>query len=318
MDVIREELGKFEKFILKSMSSNVPFIDEVSKYVMGGGGKRIRPALVILSARVCNYRGRKTIPYAAIVELIHTATLLHDDVLDNAKIRRGRPSVNELWGNEQSVLLGDFFYSKAVEIVSKYGDKEVIRIISRATTEVTKGEILEVLRTGDLDLKEEEYFEIVGFKTASLFGAACEMGALLAKKGKDTRETFRRFGEKLGFAFQLTDDVLDYVSEERTLGKKIGTDLKERKVTLPLILALKSSTKAERRMVELIFKKTRINSKDFLAVKDFIEKRNGFIETYKIAKTFIEEAKDCIKGIPFSPYKESLLKLCDLIPERKS
>ncbi|MCX7857307.1 MAG: polyprenyl synthetase family protein [Deltaproteobacteria bacterium] len=318
MKIISRELERFEKFLFSSTKTTVPFIGNVSRYVMEAGGKRIRPALVILSSKICGYSGKRAIAYAAVIELIHTATLLHDDVLDNAKLRRGRPSVNHLWGNEPCVLIGDFFYSKAVEIMGKDGDKELIRIVSRATTEVAKGEILEILKTGDLTVDEREYFEIIGSKTAALFSAACEIGAVLANKERKTREALKKFGENIGLAFQLTDDALDYISTDRSLGKKVGTDLKEKKVTLPLIKALKAASLQEKRMVEEIFEKKRVTSQDFYKVKDFIERKGGFKYTYEVAKRFIEEGKDLLVSISPSPHKNTLLKLSDDILTRKS
>ncbi len=318
MEIISKEMEKFERTLIESTESGVPFIENAARYVLEAGGKRIRPALVILSSRLLGYRGKRSLWYATVIELIHTATLLHDDVLDNAKVRRGRPSVNSLFGNEPSVLLGDFFYSKAVEIMGRDGDSELIRIVSRATTEIAKGEILEIIRTGDLGLKEEEYFEIIGKKTAALFSAACEIGAVLAKKGKKERSKLKEFGEKIGFAFQLTDDALDYLSTDLKLGKKVGTDLKEKKVTLPLIHTLKKASKKEREIIGEIFKKDRIGSRDFLKVKDLIERKGGFEYTYKVAKRFVEEGVKSMEGIPKSPYRESLLRLALSIIERKN
>lgn len=318
MEIIREEMAKFEKMLIESTKSDLPFIDEATKYIMEGRAKRIRPALVILSSKICGYKGKRSISYAVIVELIHTATLLHDDVIDNARIRRGKPSINRLFGNEPCVLLGDFYYSRAVEIMGKDGDKELIRIISHATSQIAKGEILEILKTGHLDLDEQEYFEIIKKKTAALFSACCEIGASLAKKEKKIRDSLKEFGEKIGFAFQLTDDALDYLSTEKTLGKKVGTDLREKKVTLPLIWTLRVSEEEERKMVREIFKKDRIEKKDFLTVKELIKKRGGFEYTYEVAKSYVEKAKKCVEVFQPSPYLQALLDLATSIIERKN
>jgi octaprenyl-diphosphate synthase len=318
METIRKEMARLERFLIEITGSGVPFIDNATRYVIDGGGKRIRPALVILTSKLCGYGGKRAIIYGAIIELIHTATLLHDDVLDNAKLRRGRPSVNHLWGNEPCVLLGDFFYSKAVEIMGEDGDKELIKIVSGATVEVAKGEILEILKTGDLNLSEEEYFEIIGSKTAALFSASCEIGAVLAKKGKKTRDLMKEFGKNLGYAFQLTDDALDYLSTDMSLGKKIGTDLKEKKVTLPLIYALRMAKKEEREVINSVFKKSRISAEDFSKVKKIVESRGGFAYTYRIAAKFIDEAKRQLMKFPHSPYKINLTRLAETICERKS
>lgn len=318
MEFLRDELKEFERLILDVANSRIEVVERIVRYIFDGKGKRIRPALVLLTSKALGYYGPRSLSYALVVELIHTATLLHDDVLDNAKVRRGKPSVNKVFGNQTCVLIGDFLYSKAVEIMGIDGDSELIRIVSQATTEVAEGEILEIARTGDVSLSEEEYFEIISKKTASLFAASCEIGATLAKSGRQTRRLLRSFGEMLGLSFQIVDDILDYLSEGKVLGKKIGTDLREKKVTLPLIHALSVSGEKERELVREIFDKGRVVKRDFLSVKRLIEDSGGFDYARKRAKELAHRAKESLHTVPDSPYKEALLKIADETVSRKS
>ena len=241
MKLVEKDLNKLELSIDRLITTKIGFIKEIVNYIIKSGGKRVRPILVILSAKLCGYRGEKHIPFAAIIEFIHTATLLHDDVVDNAKTRRGVSTVNTVWGNEPSVLVGDFLYSKSFELMSNEGNPEILKIISQATTALSEGEILEIIKTADIDTTEKDYFEIIGNKTAVLFSAACEIGAILGKVTTKQRNALKNFGYKLGIAFQLRDDILDYTSYDDVLGKRVGTDLKEGKITLPFIHALKSA-----------------------------------------------------------------------------
>lgn len=318
MEFLKEELACFENMILDVTRSEVGTVERIVKYIFDGKGKRIRPALVLLTSRALGYDGPRSLSYAMVVELIHTATLLHDDVLDNAKVRRGKPSVNRLFGNQTSVLLGDFLYSKAVEIMGLDGDSELIRIVSRATTEVAEGEILEITKTGDLKLSESEYFEIISKKTASLFRASCEIGAELAKSGEKLRGILKSFGEMLGLSFQIVDDILDYISEGRILGKKIGTDLREKKVTLPLIKALERADIKRREFLEEVFRKPRISKVDFASVKSFIEDMGGFEYAKLRARELVDNAKRNLDYLPDTAFRDALIRIAEETISRKS
>lgn len=318
MEFLKEELARFENMILDVTRSEVGTVERIVKYIFDGKGKRIRPALVLLTSRALGYDGPRSLSYAMVVELIHTATLLHDDVLDNAKVRRGKPSVNRLFGNQTSVLLGDFLYSKAVEIMGLDGDSELIRIVSRATTEVAEGEILEITKTGDLKLSESEYFEIISKKTASLFRASCEIGAELAKSGEKLRGILKSFGEMLGLSFQIVDDILDYISEGRILGKKIGTDLREKKVTLPLIKALERADIKRREFLEEVFRKPRISKVDFASVKSFIEDMGGFEYAKLRARELVDNAKRNLDYLPDTAFRDALIRIAEETISRKS
>ncbi len=248
--LIKEDLDKLENSIEELLTTKVTFIRDVVHHLIKSGGKRIRPILVILSSKLCGYEDDGHLPYAAIVEFIHTATLLHDDVVDNAETRRGSATANTVWGNEASVLVGDFLFSKSFDLMVNGRNEEILRVMSKATTDLAEGEILELLKTSDAKTLEEEYFEVIACKTAVLLSAACEIGGLLGQVDAEKRAALRDFGFHIGMAFQLTDDLLDYTSSDSTLGKDAGRDLKEGKVTLPLIHALASVTASERETIE--------------------------------------------------------------------
>lgn len=316
--LIADDLTKLESTIQQLITTKIGFIKEIVNHIIRSGGKRVRPILIILTARLCGYKDEKHIPYAAIVEFIHTATLLHDDVVDNAQTRRGSSTANTVWGNEPSVLVGDFLFSKSFELMTHNGNEEILRIMSEATTALAEGEILELLKTCDADTTEKEYLEIINNKTASLFSAACEVGAILGKVDQKKRLALKDFGYNLGMAFQLTDDVLDYISYDAVLGKRVGTDLKEGKVTLPLIYALKSSTEKEKTYINNVLGKARVTAKDFERISKIIRKYGGVEYTVNATKQFIDEAKGNLQSFQPSAYKESLITLADYILARET
>ena len=288
--IIQKDLDKLELSIDELISTRVSYIKEIVTYIIKSGGKRVRPVLVMLCSKLCGYRGRKHIPYAAIIEFIHTATLLHDDVVDNAKTRRGLSTVNTVWGNEPSVLVGDFLYSRSFELMSRDGNNEILKTISKVTTALSEGEILEIVRTADVETTEKDYYEIIGNKTAVLFGAACEIGAILGGRPDSERRALRNFGYDLGIAFQLMDDVLDYTSYNDVLGKHVGTDLKEGKVTLPLIHVLRKADEKDKAYVEKIFTKQRITQRDFDRVLAITEKNGGIAYTLDATERHLTQA----------------------------
>ena len=315
--LIEEDLKTLESSIQELIATRVSFIKEIVNYIIKSGGKRVRPILVILTAKLCGYKNEKHISYAAIIEFIHTATLLHDDVVDNAQTRRGSSTANIVWGNEPSVLVGDFLYSKSFELMAEDGNHEILKTISKATTALSEGEILELLKTSDIDTREEEYFEIIGNKTAVLFSAACEIGAILGNMDKEKRLSLRNFGYNLGIAFQLTDDMLDYISCDNILGKHVGTDLKEGKVTLPLIHTLKLTNEKEKTSIKKVLDKNKVTIKDFERVRNIILKYGGIDYTSTIAKQYIDTAKKFLNIFQTSPYKNALLSLADYMLKRE-
>ncbi|MBA4418336.1 MAG: octaprenyl diphosphate synthase [Syntrophus sp. (in: bacteria)] len=315
--LIEEDLKHLEMSIQKLITTKVSFIKEIVNYIIKSGGKRARPILVILSARLSGYQGDLHIPYAAIIEFIHTATLLHDDVVDNAKTRRGNSTVNTVWGNEPSVLVGDFLYSKSFELIAENGNHEIMKTISKATTALSEGEILELLKTSDIETSEEEYFEVIGNKTAVLFSAACEIGALLGNSDNEKRSALKAFGYDLGIAFQLKDDVLDYVSYDAILGKHVGTDLKEGKVTLPLIHALQSAKENEIAFAKKVLDKPNMTAKDFERVRTIIGKYRGMEYTSDMTARYINEAIQYLNVFEASPYKDALITLANHMLKRE-
>ena len=315
--IIEKDLGRLEASIDELISTRVDYIKEIVSYIIGSGGKRVRPVLVILCSKLCGYKGKKHIPYAAIIEFIHTATLLHDDVVDNAKTRRGLSTVNTVWGNEPSVLVGDFLYSRSFELMSRDGNTEILKTISQVTTALSEGEILEIVKTADIETTESDYYEIIGNKTAVLFGAACEIGAILGGCPDKRRKALKSFGYNLGIAFQLMDDVLDYTSYNDVLGKRVGTDLKEGKVTLPLIHALKTLKNKDKAYLEKVISKERITQRDFDRVRDIIDKNGSISYTMHATEEYLGKAKKYLDTFGPSRYKDALLELADYMLKRE-
>lgn len=316
LKLIEKDFNKLELAIDSLDSTDVKIIKKIVNHIIKSGGKRVRPILVILTSKLCGFKGQRHIKYAAVIEFIHTATLLHDDVIDNAELRRGSSTVNTLWGNEASVLVGDFLYSKSFELMSKDGNSRIIEAVSRATTILSEGEILELLKTSDPNTTEDEYFEIVYKKTAILFSAACEIGAILARADTRKKQLLKEYGKNLGVAFQLVDDLLDYTSYDNKLGKQIGTDLKEGKVTLPLIHTLRSADAAEKELIKEKLAERSMSPSDFEKIKGIMEKYGSFEYTYNTTRQYIDEAKRCLDAFGSSRYKDALLSLTDMMLTR--
>jgi len=316
--LISQDLAQLEQSIEKLLTTRVIFIKEVVQHIVKSGGKRIRPILVILSAKICGAKDDRHIPYAAIIEFIHTATLLHDDVVDNANIRRGRLTANTIWGNEPSVLVGDFLFTKSFDLMVQIQNAEILRVMATATTSLAEGEIMELLRTSDINTTESDYYEVIDKKTAVLLSAACEIGAVLGGVDAERRSALKEFGHHLGMAFQLKDDLLDYVSTDSTLGKSTGIDFKEGKVTLPLIHALKFATPGERETIAAALEKRRTSKKDFQQVKSIIERYGGLEYTSNVSREHIDNATKFLGFFPPSPYKEALLELATYIITREA
>ncbi|MCX5816250.1 MAG: polyprenyl synthetase family protein [Proteobacteria bacterium] len=318
MKLIEPDLTKLEVSINRLVTTKVGFIKEIVNHIIKSGGKRVRPVLVILSARLCGHKDDEHIPYAAIVEFIHTATLLHDDVVDNAQTRRGASTANTIWGNEASVLVGDFLYAKSFELLADEGNDKIFGVMASTTKSLSEGEILELIRTSDIETSEEDYFEIIGNKTAVLFSVACEIGAILGKVDSNKKSSLKNFGYNLGMAFQLQDDILDYTSYDNVLGKRVGTDIKEGKVTLPLIYAIKSSNDKEKFSIQKVLKKSNVTVKDFESVRKIILKYGGIEYAINTTKKYTEAAKGCLNAFGASPYKEALLTITDYMLSRKT
>jgi len=309
LNLIGDDLKVVEQQFLKYLESDTPLIRRVGEYVLSSGGKRVRPALLLLSAKLCNYQGDKGVTIGSVIEFIHTATLLHDDVVDSATLRRGLASANTLWGNEASVLIGDYLFSKSFSMMVEVGSMDILRILSGATTVITEGEVMQLLCTGDIDLTEERYISVVRAKTAILMAAACESGAVLGGVSAVEQQALSDFGMGLGIAFQLMDDSLDYVASEEEFGKSIGHDLEEGKITLPLIHTLRQCSQEERALIEAVVEKEEMTSEDFKAVSALVNQYGGIEYTVKKAQGYIESCSAHLDIFKPGPAKDALLEL---------
>lgn len=314
--LIEEDLKKVELQFEENLRSEVTLIPTVGRYILASGGKRIRPLLVLLSARLCGYRGERSIPLASIVEFVHTATLLHDDVVDNANLRRGQKSANTVWGNEASVLVGDFLFSKSFSLMVADGDLEVLKALSDATTRMAEGEVLQLLKTCDLAISEEDYLEVVINKTAVLIAAACHIGAVLGRAPGAQVKALREFGMDVGIAFQLMDDCLDYVADREQFGKAVGADLEEGKITLPLIHTIRECSDAERSRVASIVEKEGLDPADLQWTLALIARYGGIEFTREQARRRIQAAKERLSSFPAGVEREALETVADYVLTR--
>jgi octaprenyl-diphosphate synthase len=316
MDLIEDELGQVEDEFKKNLQSEVPLIAKIGEHLLLSGGKRFRPTILLLSARLCGYKGKRQIQVASVIEFIHTATLLHDDVVDDAELRRGNASANSIWGSQASLLVGDFLLSKSFFLMVDDGDLKILNTISRATTRMAEGEIQELMRTSDLSLTEEEYLSIVTSKTASLISATCQIGAILAGVDGKKEQALADFGMNLGIAFQCMDDSLDYTSTEKEFGKEIGIDLQGGKITLPLIHTLRSCSPPEmQELVKIILSETP-DKPAFFSVVNLINKYGGIEYTLEKARRYVAKAKGYLDCFHPSREKTALLAMANYVVER--
>jgi len=316
-DFVRDELASVEDILRNGLSSDVHLIGQVGRYVFESGGKRMRPLLTILSSKVCGYEGGSHLIMAAVTELIHTATLLHDDVVDHAELRRGARSVNALWSSETSILVGDFLFTRSFYMMVQQKDLRILELISKACCQLAEGEILELAKSGDPGIEEDDYLKIVRDKTAVLISAACQLGPLLAKR-YEWEEPLGAYGMNLGMAFQLVDDLLDYSAAEWELGKTIGKDIQEGKVTLPIIRTLKRCTPREKKRLAEVIRSRSVSPEDLHDVFETVRHYDGLDYTQAMARNFVEKAKAHLKEIPASKAKESLLAVAEFVASRKS
>lgn len=316
LNLLKDDISRVEARFRLDLDSRVPLIRKVGEYVLASGGKRIRPMLLLLCARLTGYRGEAHIGLASVVEFIHTATLLHDDVVDSAVLRRGQDSANAVWGNEASVLVGDFLFAKSFSIMVRNRNLDILRALSDATTQMAEGEVLQLISTCDLDLDEERYIEVVRNKTAVLLAAACRSGAILGDAPADRQDALAAYGMELGIAFQFMDDALDYVAEQEEFGKARGHDLLEGKVTLPLIHALRQCSPEERSRVEEIVDQEDLPQEDLAYVVDLIDKYDGIRFTRQRAAIFVDQAKARLAVFEAGPIKEALEIVADYVVSR--
>ena len=312
-----EELKTVDQQLMGIFSSNVFLIPMIGKHILGGGGKRMRPLFLLLSSDLCGYKETNRSILAAIIEAIHTASLLHDDVIDGADTRRGNPAAHAVWGNQVVILVGDFLYSKALKIAVAQRKQRIMEALSEATTRMTEGEILQLHKIGDPEITQEEYFEIVAAKTGVLMSAACRIGAILANQPEQREMALARFGMKTGMAFQLTDDILDYVASPKDLGKKLGKDLEEGKITMPLLYLLKTASDAEQDEIRAIVKERAGGNSGLHRMMELFSKYHARDESLKTAASLVEEAKAELDLFPASAQKDALLSMADYAVQRK-
>jgi octaprenyl-diphosphate synthase len=314
--LLNDDMRRVEQQFRDDLASRVPLIRKVGEYVLASGGKRIRPMLVLLSSQLCGYRGEAHIGLASVVEFIHTATLLHDDVVDGAVLRRGQESANAVWGNEASVLVGDFLFAKSFSLMVRGGSLAVLQALSDATTMMAEGEVLQLVSTCDLELAEERYIEVVQNKTAVLLAAACRCGAILGGSTPAQEEALAAYGMDLGIAFQFMDDALDYVADQAEFGKARGHDLLEGKVTLPLIHALRCCSDVERLRVEEIIAGDELPQADLDTVIALIETYGGIDYTRRRAAELVEQAKAHLAAFAANPVRDAMYELADYVVSR--
>ena len=313
-ETIASDMAAVDAVIRSQLHSDVSLVNQIAEYIISAGGKRIRPALVLLVANAYHYQGKAHHQLAAVVEFIHTATLLHDDVVDESSLRRGRQTANALFGNAASVLVGDFLYSRAFQMMVSVNHMRVMQILADATNVIAEGEVLQLLNMHDPDVTEERYLEVIRCKTAKLFEAAAELGALIAGASEAEVALAAEYGRSLGTAFQLIDDVLDYSGNANQIGKNVGDDLREGKPTLPLIYLMEHGTPEQRELVKNCIEQG--DEKHFDEILAAITSSGALEYTRQEAVTAANSAMQAIAGMPSGPYKESLLQLCTFAVDR--
>ena len=307
---VEDKLILVEEKIAAKLMSKVDLVNKMSEYHLKTGGKRLRALLTLESAKLCKYnKGGRDINLAACVELIHAATLMHDDVIDNSGIRRGKKTLNALWGNQSSILVGDYLLSRCFEMMVEDGNLEVLRLLSSTSSEIAQGEVLQLQHKGEIDILEETYLKIISSKTASLFAAATKVGAILAEKDSKYKEALEFYGKNLGLTFQIADDALDYNSEINFFGKKIGNDFFEGKVTLPVILLYQKVSNSEKNEIKNLFIKDKRNDDNFKYVLNLIKKNDIINDCYKKAEHFINLASNSLSVFEETKEKNILKNL---------
>ncbi|MDP1759111.1 MAG: polyprenyl synthetase family protein, partial [Thermodesulfovibrionales bacterium] len=303
------ELSLVEAKLEGLFQSEAPLIPLIGRYLLESGGKRLRPLFLLSSARLAGYKGDEHIAPAGVIELIHMASLLHDDVVDAAKIRRGRPAAHSVWGNQIVILVGDFLYSNALRKAVSFKNQRIMEALSEATTSMTEGEILQLQKTADINITEGEYIKIISAKTGLLISAACRIGAILSMSQPAEENALAMFGLKAGTAFQMADDILDYMAEESELGKKLGKDIGEGKITLPVIYLFKGASGAEKEEIKRIIEKP--SEEGLRRILALFRQYSVLEESLKRAQALVDEAKNELSIFPDSPDRDAMLSLAD-------
>lgn len=316
LQLLAGEMQEVDKVIGRSLSSDVALIDQIAHYIVHAGGKRMRPKLVLLFANALSATTPARFELAAVVEFIHTATLLHDDVVDESSLRRGKPTANALFGNAASVLVGDFLYSRAFQMMVSVDRMRVLEVLAEATNVIAEGEVLQLMNMHDPDVTVESYLKVIRFKTAKLFEASARLGAVLADADRALEEACAGYGRALGTAFQLIDDVLDYEGETQQLGKNVGDDLREGKPTLPLLIAMERSTDSERALIREAIEKGEVSR--LQEIVDVVRRTGALDATREAARAEARHASECLSRLPRNQWTESLLEFAVQSVERHS
>ena len=312
--LVTGDLQRVDQTIVERLASDVVLVNQVSQYIINGGGKRLRPLSVLLAARACGHEGQQHVPAAAIIEFIHTATLLHDDVVDGSDMRRGRNTANHVFGNEASVLVGDYLYSRAFQMMVELGDLRIQEVMANATNTIAEGEVLQLMNAHDPDTTEQRYLEVIYRKTAKLFEAGAQLAAILSGSSRETEQSMIEYGRHLGTAFQLVDDVLDYTASAEELGKNLGDDLAEGKPTLPVIYALANAQPAGSAQLRAAIENGGID--DLAQITRLIETSGGLEYTARKARQEKELAIEALGRLPASSYRNALMALAEFAVAR--
>jgi octaprenyl-diphosphate synthase len=315
-DTVADDFSRVNDLIIKRLSSDVPLVEKIAQYIIESGGKRLRPLLVLLSSQAIGYKGDDHLKLAAVIEFLHTATLLHDDVVDTSDLRRGRSTANARWGNAPSVLVGDFLYARAFEMMVELQSLRIMSVLSRATAVIAEGEVMQLTNVKHPDLSESQYMEVIHNKTAMLFEAASHTGALLAGASNDQEIALRDYGKHLGLAFQLVDDVLDYRGDAEAMGKNVGDDLAEGKTTLPLIYAMEKGVESERQLIRQAIRKGGLD--DLHAILQIVDRSGALEYTMAKAREQATLAAACLDALPASDHRNAMTLLADLAVSRVS
>ena len=311
---VRADLERVELEFQRQVESRVQLIPQIGRYIQNSGGKRIRPALLLMAARLGGYAGEKAVLYASVVEFIHSATLIHDDIVDEAELRRGRLAVHSRWGNDVTVLLGDYLYIKSMAIALTQDSLEMIRLLCDVTLRMIEGELYQLTKNGDVGLTEEDHFEIIRRKTAYLFAGCARMGGMLGDTTRDQQDALWDYGFDLGIAFQVVDDLLDYTADEDTLGKPIGSDLREGKVTLPIIHLLARGDERARALINAVVSDRAVSAEQWREIKQLLAASRATESAYETALGFASRAKQrLLDAFPPTPEREALTSLVDYV-----
>jgi len=315
---VEQEMAQVEKLLLSTVASEVDVLRAICEHILGSGGKRLRPLLLLLSARVCDYSGRDQVQLACALEYLHTATLLHDDVIDHADIRRGKSAAHVLWGNHATILAGDYLFSKALSLAGSVGDQRVVQVLADISTSLSEAELFQIERCGDLNLSEQDYFHIIRNKTASLLGAAAMIGGMISGATREELDALHAYGISLGMAFQIVDDVLDYQSNQQEFGKTIGKDICEGSLTLPVIHALEHCTPDDRKRLSGLLSDSTLREKHLADILELIERYGGTQRALEAAARFAGEAVDSLGTLSGREYSWILSDLAQYVVRRRS